>query len=292
MRPPDIPPDWPFSHASRHIACAPHLWHVQDLGTGPTLLLIHGAGGATHSFRHLIPHLLADHRVIAIDLPGQGFSVLGARHRCGVDAMAEDLARLVAQQGWEPAALVGHSAGAAIALRLAEIRPVRAVIGINAALGKFEGLAGWLFPAMARLLALTPFAAQIFSRMAGTPSKVRQLITSTGSQIDAAGLAQYLHLVRMPSHVSATLAMMAQWNLDAMTDRLGRQNTPCLFITASGDRAVPASVSQKVALAMPNARWVNLPGYGHLVHEEAADTVARILRDFLALGEATGRPPS
>ncbi|MBI1170390.1 alpha/beta fold hydrolase [bacterium] len=282
MRPPVIPANWPFRAASRHIACKPHLWHVQDLGSGPTLLLIHGAGGATHSFRHLIPLLQDRFRVIALDVPGQGFTVLGDRRRCGLDAMATDIAALCAQEGWRPCAVIGHSAGAAIALRLAEIMPLRAVVGINAALGSFDGLSGWIFPVLARLLALTPMVGALFSRMIGTPAQVHRLLTSTGSRIEPAGEAQYLQLVRMPSHVDATLAMMAQWNLDGLLQRLDRQGLPCLLITASRDHAVPPSVSERVAARMPQARVVDLAGFGHLVHEEAAAQTADLIRPFLA----------
>jgi magnesium chelatase accessory protein len=282
MRALRIPQTWPFRAASRHIASRPHLWHVQEMGAGPTLLLIHGAGGATHSWRNLIPLLTPQYRVIAFDLPGQGFTVLGDRSRCGLDAMAQDIAALCAHEGWQPDAIIGHSAGAAIALRLAEIMPLKAVIGINAALSKFDGMAGWLFPAIAKLLAITPMIPQIFSKLAGTPAQVHQLLTSTGSHIEPAGEAQYLHLVRMPSHVDATLTMMAQWTLDALLGRLGQQALPCLLITGSGDRAVPPSVSRKAAEAIPKAHLANCPGFGHLVHEEAASQVAALILPFLA----------
>lgn len=281
MQTPLIPADWPFRSASQHIRCKGHLWHVQDIGEGPVLLLLHGAGGATHSFRHLIPLLTPDYRVIAVDLPGQGFTTLGNRARCNLDAMAEDVAALVTQQGWQPIAIIGHSAGAAVALRLAEIAPTNAVIGINAALGGFEGVAGWLFPALANLLARLPLVPQLFSKLAGTQRQVHQLLTSTGSRIDADGEAQYLHLLRQPGHVAATLAMMAQWNLDGLMNRLPQQTVPCLLITASADRAVPPVVSQRGAAAMPNAQWINLPRFGHLVHEEAPEQVAALIRDFL-----------
>ena len=285
MTPLTLPPDWPFRLHSRFVHSRPHLWHVQDIGTGFTLLLLHGAGGATHSFRHLIP-LLHGFRVIAIDVSGQGFTVNGARHRCGLDAIAEDIATLIAHEHWQPDAIIGHSAGAAIALRLAEITPTRAVIGINAALGTFEGLQGWLFPAAAKLLALTPLVPQVFSRLAGTPGQVHQLLASTGSRIDAAGEAQYLTLVRMPSHVAATFAMMSQWNVSGLMRRLPQQTTPCLLITASNDLAVPPAVSQRAAASRPNTDWVDIPGHGHLVHEEAADKVAPLIRDFLTLHAA------
>lgn len=267
---------------SRHVPCMPHLWHVQDVGHGPLLLLIHGAGGATHSFRDLMPLLAAEHRVIALDLPGQGFSRTRGPMRCGLDAMATDIAALMDAQRWNPRAVIGHSAGAAIALRLAEIRPPEAVIGINAALGGFDGVAGWLFPALARLLAMTPLVPRIFSRLAGTPQQVRHLLRSTGSQIDPAGEAQYLHLLRQPGHVAATLSMMAQWDLDGLMARLPQQDRPCLLITGGADRAVPPAVSQRAADRIPRARRADLPGHGHLVHEEAPTQVAALILGFLA----------
>jgi magnesium chelatase accessory protein len=281
MQAPVIPTDWPNRSASRHVFCAPHLWHVQEIGSGPTLLMIHGAGGASHSWRGLVP-VLADHyHLVIVDLPGQGFTRLGARHRCGLDAMAEDLARLIRQEAWAPMAYIGHSAGAAIALRLAELAPPRAVIGLNAALGQFEGVAGWLFPMMAKLLAAAPFVAQIFSRLAGNPAKVATLLTSTGSTIDATGQALYLQLLRMPSHVDATLAMMSQWTLEGLLDRLPQQTTPCLLITAANDRAVPPAKSSNAAARMPHARWHDVAGLGHLLHEEAPQIVAPLILDFL-----------
>lgn len=281
MRAPVLPPDWPHRAFSHHIRHAPHLWHVQIMGAGPTLLLLHGAGAATHSFRHLMPLLQSEFRLIALDLPGQGFTVSGARHRSSLDAMAEDIAALVAAEGWAPAAIIGHSAGAAIALRLAEIAPPGAVIGLNAALGSFEGVAGWLFPVMARLLARLPMVPEIFSRFAGTPAQVHQLLVSTGSHLDPSGEALYLHLLRRPSHVAATLAMMAQWDIDGLLSRLPGLSLPCLFLSAEGDKAVPPKVSSRAAARMTRARWLDLPGFGHLVHEEAPEPVAQAIRAFL-----------
>ena len=282
MHPMTLPANWPHREFSRHIACRPHLWHVQVMGDGPPLLLLHGAGGATHSWRYLMPLLAAQYKVVAIDLPGQGFTRLGARGRCGVDAVSQDIIALCDQQGWQPDAIIGHSAGAAIALRMAEIRAPKAVIGINAALGSFDGTAGWLFPFMAKMLSMTPLVPQIFSKMSGTPARVKTLLASTGSDIGAEGEAQYLALIRQSGHVDGTLAMMAQWQLDGLLSRLPAQSTPCLLITASNDKAVPPEVSTKACTQMPHAVCTDIPGYGHLVHEEAADKVADLVLPYLA----------
>ena len=139
---------------------------------------------------------------------------------------------------------------------------------------------------MAKLLALMPFVPQVFSKLAGTPAQVRQLLTFTGSHIDAAGEAQHLHLWRMPSHVGATLSMMSQCNLSGLMRRLPQQTAPTLLITAANDRAVPNTVSHSAAADLPTARWVDIPGHGHLVHEEAAEPVASLIRAFLT--EHTG----
>ncbi len=281
MTPLTLPADWPHRDASRRIACRPHLWHVQEMGAGPLVLMLHGAGGATHSWRHLMP-LLTGYRVVALDLPGQGFTRMGSRRRCGIDAMAEDIATLCADQGWSPHAVVGHSAGAALALRLAELLPVARVVGINAALSSFDGAAGWLFPLMARLLAATPMVPHLFSRMSGTADRVNALLASTGSKIDAAGRAQYLRLLQTTGHVDATLVMMSQWKLDGLLARLPALRLPVLLITGAGDATVPPAVSQRAAERIPGAVWVSLPGLGHLVQEEDAAAVAAVMLPFLA----------
>ncbi|MGQ0567309.1 MAG: alpha/beta fold hydrolase BchO [Gemmobacter sp.] len=278
--PDGIPADWPFRAVSLVVACPPHRWHVQVIGDGPTVLMLHGAGGATHSWRGFAPLLAERYRVVMLDLPGQGFTRPGPRDRFGLDAMAEDIAALSAQEGWHPAAVIGHSAGGAIALRLAEIMPLRSVVGINAALGSFEGLAGMLFPLLARALTVTPFVPSLFARLSGTTERVTSLIGSTGSDIGPEGIAFYRHLVARPAHVEATLGMMAQWRLEGLLDRLPLVAVPVLLLAAAGDLTVPPAVSSRAAGRMPEAACHTLPG-GHLVHEEDPEAVAGLVLPFL-----------
>jgi magnesium chelatase accessory protein len=276
-----LPADWPMRADSRTIHVIPHLWHVQEMGSGPLILMLHGAGASTHTWRNLAPLLDPHYRLVMPDLPGQGFTRMGNRTRCGLDAMAEDLVALCADQGWQPQAVIGHSAGGALALRLAEMLPLKAAVGINAALGKFDGPAGVVFPILARLLALNPVVPSLFARLAGTETAVRRLLGSTGSQVDAEGLRLYRRLVSDPAHVDGTLAMMAQWQLDGLLARLPQIALPVLFLTGANDRTVPASVSREAATRMPQAEVVDLAGLGHLVQEEAALQTASVLLPFL-----------
>lgn len=283
-----MPKDWPNRSHARRIASAPHDWCVLDVGPGPVVLLLHGAGGSGHSFRNLIPFLTPHYRVIVPDLPGQGFTRAGGRGRLGLDAMAVDLCQLCHNEGWAPFAIIGHSAGGALALRMAELTktPTR-VIGINAALGAFEGAAGVLFPMMARVLAMMPLIPTVVSKLWGTPSKVDALLTSTGSRIDAAGRAQYLRLVQDVAHIEGTLGMMAQWQLDKLLARLPAMQMQVLLIASSGDRAVPARISETAGARLKTAKVVVLPQLGHLAHEEAAEDIAALILPWLAAQPVT-----
>ena len=280
------PEDWPNRDISRQIMCKPHRWHVQETGTGPTLILIHGAGGSVHSYRDVIPELGKHYHVVAVDLPGQGLTQLGARHRCGLDPMAHDLAALIAQEGWTPLAVIGHSAGGALALRVSQlIAPAPIVVGINPALGHFQGVAGVLFPVMAKLLSLTPGVAGFFSRSANKTDRVRSLIESTGSDITDEGLRLYRKLVGDRRHVDATLLMMAQWSLDSLLDDLPKIASPTLFLAGGRDQAVPPDVVEAAAHRMPNAKVIQFPDLGHLAHEEDPGQITAQITSFLSTAQ-------
>lgn len=268
---------------SRFVTHPPHRWHIQETGTGPTLLLIHGAGGATQSWRGVFPLLAQHYHVIAVDLPGQGFSQSGARHRLGLRPMAEDLTSLVASEGWTIDAIVGHSAGVALALQTADTARMThtKIIGINGALSTFKGVAGFLFPAMAKLLAATPFTADLFSATASSPQNVTRLINNTGSTLTKSEILFYQRLISDRSHVDGTLAMMAQWDLGPLLASLPKLQMETLLLAAENDRAVPPDTSRKAAAEMPNAAFEIIPKLGHLMHEENPELICTKIKEFL-----------
>lgn len=275
---------WPLNDRSRRIHHPPHHWHVQEMGHGPLALLLHGAGASTHSWRDLMPLLAQSHRVIALDLPGQGFSRAGNRRRLGLPGMATDIAALCSAQGWHPDLILGHSAGGALALELAT-RLVTAtgqppdIACVNAALGPFEGVAGWLFPVLAKVLALNPLTPTLFTLGADKVARARRLIESTGSHLSSEGLALYARLIGDRAHVDGTLQMMAQWDVAPLLNRLGTIPNRCLLITGTGDLAVPPETSARAAAQMPRARKLSLDGLGHVAQEEDAARVLAAIRD-------------
>lgn len=281
--------DWPHRESSRFVEAGGVRWHVQVAGGGPVLLLLHGTGASTHSWRDLVPALTSRFTVVAPDLPGHGFT--SALSRPTLPAMARAVAALTVELGLSPALIAAHSAGVAIALRLTiDVAPV-ATIGFGGALLPFAGIAAKLFPTMARLLFVNPFAPAIFAAQARDRSTVaRFLARSTGSTLDAHGIDLYARLFARSDHVAGALAMMANWDLDSLKRDLPRVAAPVRLVHGDRDAAVPVGSVREAAKLIPAADVDVLHTLGHLAHEERPDVaVAAIIAAADRAGITGGR---
>jgi magnesium chelatase accessory protein len=271
---------WPHADHSRFVDVRPHRWHVQEMGQGDTILLLHGASGSTHSWRDVMTELAQDFRVIAVDLPGHGQTRLGSRQRSSLPLMTKDMQSLIEHEGWQPRAILAHSAGAALGLRI--LQGTRTpLIAVNPALSPFKGLAGVLFPMAARVVALSPVMAKMIKRRMSGPGQVVSLMETTGSRISPEGLNLYAKLFRSDAHLDGTLLMMAQWKLDGLVSDLPKIDVPCTFLIGENDKAVPPSSVRDSARRLPKSDVIGFDGYGHLLHEEAPKLVADQLRAVL-----------
>jgi len=276
---------WPNRADSRFVETARLRWHVQIMGpdNAPVMLLLHGTGAATHSWRDLAPLLATRFRIVAPDLPGHGFTRGRPAGGLAMPEMARAVGDLMTALGCDPAVIVGHSAGAAIAIRMAldGVASPCAIVGLGAALLPIPGLAGVLFPSLARALFVNPFAPHVFARLARTPGEAaRFLARSTGSRIDAVGIACYERLFATSGHCAGAITMMADWDLPALKRDLPRLGIPLLLVHGAGDSAIPLSNARQAAAIIPSARLVSLPGLGHLAHEEKPGDVALLITEF------------
>jgi magnesium chelatase accessory protein len=272
--------DWPNRQASRFVQAAGLRWHVQVMGQGPALLLVHGTGASTHSWRGLLPLLAPHFTVIAPDLPGHGFTDApksGAGY--SLPGVAGGLAEILAALNLAPTLVAGHSAGAAVAARMCldgTIAP-NAVVSINGALLPFPGMANGYFSSVARVLAMSPLTAKAFTFFVRSPTSVEKLLRGTGSKIDAEGMRLYGRLAGTPSHVAGALGLMANWDLAPLIRDLPNLPARFILVTGSGDTMVPPSEAYRVRSVFPKAEMISLPGLGHLAHEEQPKQVADLL---------------
>jgi magnesium chelatase accessory protein len=251
------------------------------MGAGPVVLLIHGTGAATHSWRDVMPLLARDFTVVAPDLPGHGFtSSIG---RASPVNVATALAALVEQLGLPPVLTVGHSAGAAIALTMVDKNLARpqAVVSLGGALLPFPGMAGKLFPTMARLMFVNPLAPELFAMRTRMPGEVASFLKrATASPIDARGIEFYERLLHTSGHIGGALALMANWDLHPLEAALPGLDLPVLLLHGARDATIPASTSRIVAGRLPDGRLDILADLGHLAHEEAPEAHAERIGDF------------
>lgn len=281
--------DWPNREHSRFVRTAMLDWHVQvagpEGGHAPVLLLVHGTGAATHSWRDLLPLLARHYTVIAPDMPGHGFTRGRIAGGQSLPGMAKALAELLGKLGYAgPEVIVGHSAGAAIGMRMAMDTGLdTTMIGLTPALMPFPGLAARLFPAMARALFVNPFTAMIFAQLASSEGEVaRFLKKSTGSRVDARGIACYHRLFRTSDHCAGAIGMMANWDLETFAADLPSFAGPALLVHGERDSMVPRDSVERAAALIPGATLTELPDLGHLAHEESPELLAAMIVEFAA----------
>ncbi|WP_022722301.1 alpha/beta fold hydrolase BchO [Rhodopseudomonas sp. B29] len=282
--------DWPHRHSSSFVHAAGLRWHVQQMGRGPVVLLIHGTSAATHSFRAVAP-LLAEHFTMVVpDLPGHGFTETPDASRMSLDAMADGLAQLLRGLGHRPVMAAGHSAGAAVLARMCldgAIDPA-ALVSLNGALLPIGGRAGKVMLPLARLLASRAIVPRLVSRFGRNKGFVEKMIADTGSTLDAEGVDYYRRLVCSPGHVAAALTMMASWQLEQLAAELPQLRPRLLLIAGANDRTIAAKDAARVAALVPDSRIVVMPGLGHLAHEERPAETAGMM---IELGRELGLLP-
>lgn len=270
MSTPELPADWPAAEYSQFLVADGLRWHVQIRGSGPDLLLLHGTGASSHSWVPIAPLLERHFRLIALDLPGQGFTQMAPPEQCSLPGMSLAIARLLEVLESDPAILVGHSAGAAIASSLClrgAVNPA-AVVSINGAMLPFGRAAAPVFNRAARFLADSPVFTQMVALHAVPRKPVERMLRQTGSKTPPEMIRCYRELLGSSRHVAATLRMMANWDLGPLESNLDRLNPPLYLLVCDGDSVVQPAQGEELARRLVNASLRRVPGLGHLGHEE------------------------
>ncbi|MEL6966168.1 MAG: alpha/beta fold hydrolase BchO [Pseudomonadota bacterium] len=276
---------WPNTEHSDFFRAEDVRLHFQRMGKpgSPKLLLLHGSGATTHSFRDLLP-LLADHfDVLAPDLPGHGFSSAFSRRVPALDTVCGAMRELMVSETFEPVCLAGHSAGAAVAARLISRSDTfgnAPLVSINGAFFPFPGLAQYLFPVAARMLFLNPVATRLFAYGASSRVRVEDLLSSTGSMLNASGIDLYQRALSSRRHIEGTLEMMSHWDLNTMEEELAALPGPVLQVIGMMDGTISPKAAERVGRILQAGEIVRFEEAGHLVHEERPEEVAAAIKSF------------
>jgi pimeloyl-ACP methyl ester carboxylesterase len=257
------------------------LVHVEQAGAGEPVLLIHGFGASTYSWRKIVPGLARSYRVVALDLNGFGYT---QRPRSPESYTREGQARLILgvldRLGIRSACFVGHSYGGAITLWTASRHPerVRSMILVDSAAPTYPE------DRRSRLASLRLASALFLRGVALRPRYVRRaLLTSLydDSLVTPELVAAYLDRLRVEGVADAYHGLTAPPRSKPETVDLTKIDIPALLVWGEDDRLVRVEDGRAAAARMPRAEFVALPKTGHMPMEERPEELLRLVLDFL-----------
>lgn len=243
---------------------------VIDQGSGAPVLLIHGVGMRAEAWAPQIEALSADHRVVAIDMPGHGDSdpLPGSPRLPQYVAWA---ARVIEALGLAPMSVAGHSMGSLITAGLAVERP-----DLVARAALINGVHRRTPEARAAVLAR---ADEIAAGKGGIEAPLaRWFGPDDGACRDL--VAGWLRGVPRAGYAAAYRAFAEGDGVYA--DRLSEIRCPLLVLTGEGDANSTPAMTQTMASLAPLGRAVVIPGHRHMVNLTAPAAVTAALRQWLA----------
>ncbi len=270
---------------SRWLELEGRRFHYLEVGRGPAVILIHGAGGGAANWYGILGRLSEGRRVLVPDLPGFGLSgPVEARRPLGMQ-VADILDAWLQRLGIEKCGVAGTSFGGLVALRMAQRRESRVE---RLALIDSAGL-GREMPMAVRAIGLRVLGPLILrpSRR-GTRFALRRFLTA-GQPLDPAvepALVEYLHRSAVASdpsilarahRVFAGIRGQREWLSDTELVSLCQ---PTLVVWGRRDAFFPAAHAERASRLIPQVRVRWIEAAGHSPNWEAPGEVAEALDDF------------
>uniref|UniRef100_A0A7C3UXL9 Alpha/beta hydrolase n=1 Tax=Desulfobacca acetoxidans TaxID=60893 RepID=A0A7C3UXL9_9BACT len=257
------------------------LWFCQDAGRGFPLVMLHGLGASSFSWRKTIGPLSRSYRVLAPDLPGHGRTPPEATPDFHLETLTLELLHLLDRRNIHRAVLFGNSLGGSLALLLGQDRPERfpALVLLAPAVA-VSRLPCFFYPlrlplvgaALAALLG--PWTVKVALRRAYYR---QELITPEV----IAGYAPTFHTLANRLALRCLICRLAPLPFPQLEALLNRLTQPICLIWGNEDRILPVSQALWLKDRLPRVELHLLPGVGHAPQEEAPDLVNEIIIAFL-----------
>lgn len=259
--------------------------HVEEQGQGSPLLLLHGLGASSYSWRHVAPELARRHRVIALDLRGFGRSDKPFDQRYSPADHAAHVVAFIRRRGLSRLTIAGHSYGGAVALlvtlELNRTRPglIERLVLLDApaypqqATAFVEFLKQPVLPYA--LLSLVP---------PELPTAAALSTERNDGNVDMADVTAYAapyHEAAARHALISTARQLRPANWRAIVARYPSIRQPAMLVWCDHDHVVPIATGQRLARALPNARLEIIRGCEHSPQDERPRELLRLLRGFM-----------
>jgi pimeloyl-ACP methyl ester carboxylesterase len=254
----------------------------------PLIVLMHGFGASTFSWRDVMQPLSAAGTVIAYDRPAFGFTdrptSWTGENPYGFAGNFVLLDDLIEKFGaGREIVLVGHSAGGQLAADYTRLNPatVQRLILVDAAILTTGGGPEWLNPVLSipQMDTLGPLLVREIASSGDDLLRQSYLDQTKLTQLVIDGYRQPLEVAGWESGFWEFTIAPRSNDLQA---NLGSIKTPTLVITGDNDTVVPTSDAEKLSTLVPNATLVVIPRSGHLPQEEQAELFSTAVVDWLA----------
>jgi pimeloyl-ACP methyl ester carboxylesterase len=241
----------------RHLSIDNHRIYVEEMGDGEPVLLVHGLGGSTYSWRKIQPELASRYRTAA-------------------------LAEVVNALGWRSAHVVGHSYGGGLVMTLAYRYPqrVRSLILIASTAPDYA-------EQRRHLLGRRWFASIFLRGFALRPGFVRRTLERSffdDATIDEPLVTEYLRRLRIEGVTNAYVGLTAprsppgpEWQVE-----LEEIRQPSLVLWGENDSLIDIEGARRESARIPRSHFVAIPECGHIPIEEKPEVVLREILRFLA----------
>lgn len=248
-------------------------------GSGPDLLLIHGWSSSRRMWQRVHDFLSHDFRVWSVDLAGFGETPLPDDVEPTVNHHTRALIEFCEVHDFRPHAVIGHSMGGLLALRIAVERPElvdRLVLICPVVSGRMALRAESFFVSSAGRF-ITARTRSLWSLM---QSQMLAPIFSAPIYVNRAEHARYIDDFRRTSWRSAITALesLAQDEVSAHLEKIEHET---LIIVGQRDFTVPPAEGRLAAERMPCARLAELPAVHHQPLDEAPAHCIDLMHEFL-----------
>jgi magnesium chelatase accessory protein len=280
-----IPLDWPNREHSRVISVGNLDWHVQLTGKGPVVLLLHGTGSSTHSWSDLIPLLEPHAQVLVPDLPGHAFTQGAKLEDLKLDVIARSLQQLIEQLGIEaPSIVVGHSAGAPLAIRfaVAATKQPKLVIALNPSFIPPPPVYTSFFGPLLGPITRSSTLSSLLASLSPSLGMVDKLLDSTNTILPEARRVYYRKLFERSDHVRGSMNFMAAADIQKVLAEANLYRGKLICVLGKQDAWIPAKPLEKIiGDYFPAAEVLKWEG-GHIMHELEPSKVAKLILEGLA----------
>lgn len=258
-----------------------------SVGSGDPVLLLHGFGASSYSWRYLIEPLARHYRVITLDLKGFGESPKPRDNAYSVYEQARLVRNFILANDLKQVHIVGHSFGGGVAL-VASIYLSVSHPGLQKSLVLIDSVAyPQTLPGFIKILA-TPVLGPLLVYGLPDTFQVKDLLQKVyfdDALIPQDAIDHYAADLGKPGAKYALLATAQQIlppDLPQLANNYNYLTVPTLIVWGKEDAIIPLVIGKRLHDNLPNAKLVVLDEVGHAVQEEKPSLLLPYLLHFLA----------